>query len=473
MTIRIALAQVTSTEDATENLATVDRYTSRAAADGARLVVFPEAMMRCFGGASLVEIAQPLDGSWANAVRAIAERADITVVTGMFTPTDDGRVRNTLLVTGAGVDAHYHKIHLFDAFGFAESDTVSPGQDPLVVDIAGVRVGFAICYDLRFPRLFQTMADNGAQLHVISASWGAGPGKVDHWNYSPVPAHSTRRPSSRRVTRHPPLTTTVRPRGCRPQPLAAPDRGVLGSLGAEPDLLTVDLELDTVSPYAGHFRYCESADLSLGSLSLDGVCASDSSAARSSPRVVVRCLPTSLLPRQDPLTGTLLAFSTYAVGYIARPVGGFVFGRLGDIIGRKKLLVITLLLIGVTTFAIGLIPSHASIGIVAPILLVTMRFAQGVAVGGEWGGAVLLSSEYGNPRQRGFWASAAQIGPPAGNLLANGVLAMLTVSMTDGPVRELGLADRIPGICRAGRLRVVDPARTRGHPDLQGLAGVG
>ena len=99
-----------------------------------------------------------------------------------------------------------------------------------------------------------------------------------------------------------------------------------------------------------------------------------------------------------------------------------MFGRLGDIVGRKKLLVITLLLIGFTTFAIGLIPSHASIGIVAPIILVTMRFAQGVAVGGEWGGAVLLSSEYGNPRQRGFWASAAQIGPPAGNLLANGVL---------------------------------------------------
>ena len=130
MTIRIALAQVTSTEDATENLATIDRYTSRAAADGARLVVFPEAMMRCFGGASLVEIAQPVDGSWANAVRGIAERADITVVTGMFTTTDDGRVRNTLLVTGAGVDAHYHKIHLFDAFGFAESDTVSPGSGP-------------------------------------------------------------------------------------------------------------------------------------------------------------------------------------------------------------------------------------------------------------------------------------------------------------------------------------------------------
>jgi MFS family permease len=148
--------------------------------------------------------------------------------------------------------------------------------------------------------------------------------------------------------------------------------------------------------------------------------------------------PQVFFPSEDPLTGTLLAFSTYAVGYVARPVGGFVFGRLGDIVGRKKLLVITLLLIGITTFVIGMIPSHASIGVVAPIILVTMRFAQGVAVGGEWGGAVLLSSEYGDPRQRGFWASAAQIGPPAGNLLANGVLAFLTVLMTEAQFESWG-----------------------------------
>ncbi|MEH3154770.1 MAG: MFS transporter [Gordonia paraffinivorans] len=148
--------------------------------------------------------------------------------------------------------------------------------------------------------------------------------------------------------------------------------------------------------------------------------------------------PDIFFPDNDPLTGTLLAFSTYAVGYVARPIGGFVFGRLGDVIGRKQLLVITLLLIGVTTFAIGLIPSYASIGVVAPIILVTMRFAQGVAVGGEWGGAVLLSSEYGDPRRRGFWSSAAQIGPPAGNLLANGALALLTVATTEAQFESWG-----------------------------------
>ncbi|MEU7629780.1 MFS transporter [Nocardia sp. NPDC049220] len=148
--------------------------------------------------------------------------------------------------------------------------------------------------------------------------------------------------------------------------------------------------------------------------------------------------PQVFFPSEDPLTGTILAFSTYAVGYLARPVGGFVFGRLGDILGRKQLLVITLLLIGVTTFAIGLVPGYSTIGIAAPIALVVLRFAQGVAVGGEWGGAVLLSSEYGDPRRRGFWASAAQIGPPAGNLLANGALALLTATLSKSQFESWG-----------------------------------
>lgn len=142
-------------------------------------------------------------------------------------------------------------------------------------------------------------------------------------------------------------------------------------------------------------------------------------------------LPQLFFPSSDPLTGTLLAFSTYAVGYVARPLGGILFGRLGDVIGRKKVLVATLLLIGAATFVIGLLPTYATIGVAAPVLLVLMRFAQGVGVGGEWGGAVLLSAEFGDPRRRGFYSSAAQIGPPAGNLLANGVLALLTVTMSE------------------------------------------
>lgn len=136
-------------------------------------------------------------------------------------------------------------------------------------------------------------------------------------------------------------------------------------------------------------------------------------------------------PSGDDLVGTMAAFSTYAVGYLARPLGGFFFGRLGDVLGRKKVLVYTLLLAGIATFLIGLLPTHAAIGGTAAVLLVLLRFAQGIAVGGEWGGAVLLSSEYGDPRRRGFWASAAQIGPPAGTLIANGVLALLSATLSE------------------------------------------
>lgn len=148
--------------------------------------------------------------------------------------------------------------------------------------------------------------------------------------------------------------------------------------------------------------------------------------------------PVLFFPAADPLTGLLLAFSTYAVGYVSRPLGGVVFGRLGDVIGRKQVLVATLVLIGVATFLIGLLPTYGTIGVAAPIILVLLRFAQGVGVGGEWGGAVLLSSEFGEPRRRGFWASAAQIGPPAGNLLANGVLALLTVLLSDQQFLDWG-----------------------------------
>lgn len=140
----------------------------------------------------------------------------------------------------------------------------------------------------------------------------------------------------------------------------------------------------------------------------------------------------------DSLTGTLQAFATYAVGYVARPLGGVVFGRLGDVIGRKKVLVQTLLLVGLTTFLIGLLPTYASIGVAAPAALVLLRFAQGVGVGGEWGGAVLLSSEHGSERWRGFWASAAQVGPPLGTLMANGVLVLLVAMLTERQFLEWG-----------------------------------
>ncbi|GIH26778.1 MFS transporter [Acrocarpospora phusangensis] len=130
-------------------------------------------------------------------------------------------------------------------------------------------------------------------------------------------------------------------------------------------------------------------------------------------------------PTEDELTGTLLAFLTYAIGFVARPLGGLVFGHYGDRLGRKRLLVISLVMMGGATFLIGLLPSYATLGAAAPLLLTALRLVQGFALGGEWGGAVLLVSEHGDPRHRGFWASWPQAGAPGGNLLATGVLALL------------------------------------------------
>ncbi|MFF9479706.1 MFS transporter [Streptomyces sp. NPDC014733] len=135
-------------------------------------------------------------------------------------------------------------------------------------------------------------------------------------------------------------------------------------------------------------------------------------------------------PDSDPLTGTLLSFLTYAIGFVARPVGALVFGHFGDRIGRKKLLVTSLLMMGGATVLIGCVPSYHAIGAAAPVLLTLLRLLQGFALGGEWGGAVLLVSEHGSPRHRGFWASWPQGGAPAGNLLAVGVLALLTGTTT-------------------------------------------
>jgi metabolite-proton symporter len=130
-------------------------------------------------------------------------------------------------------------------------------------------------------------------------------------------------------------------------------------------------------------------------------------------------------PAGDPLVGTLLAFGTYAVGFVARPLGAAVFGHFGDLLGRRATLIASLLMMGVSTFLIALLPSYAAIGVAAPIALVILRLAQGFALGGEWGGAVLLVAEHGGSRRRAFWAAWPNVGPPLGNLLAAGVLAVL------------------------------------------------
>jgi metabolite-proton symporter len=156
---------------------------------------------------------------------------------------------------------------------------------------------------------------------------------------------------------------------------------------------------------------------------------------------------TLFFPESEPVTATLLAFGTYALGFVARPLGGVVFGHFGDRVGRKKMLVVALMMMGVATFAIGLLPTYATIGVAAPILLLVCRLLQGFAVGGEWGGAVLMAAEHGDEKNRGFWSSWPQAGVPLGNLMATGVLFLLAAVQSDADFEAWGW--RIPFLLSA------------------------
>lgn len=136
--------------------------------------------------------------------------------------------------------------------------------------------------------------------------------------------------------------------------------------------------------------------------------------------------PRVFFPASDSFTGTLLAFSTFFVGFVARPFGAILFGHYGDRIGRKAALIATLLLMGVATIGIGLVPGYDRIGPWGPLLLILGRVMQGIGVGGEWGGSVLLAGEWTDPARRGFTTSWAQFGAPAGLVLANGALALMS-----------------------------------------------
>ncbi|BBZ25575.1 carbon-nitrogen hydrolase family protein [Mycolicibacter hiberniae] len=247
--MRIACAQILSGTDPAANLALVSDYAERAAAQGASLVVFPEATM-CRFGVPLGPVAEPLDGPWATAVRGVAARTGITIVAGMFTPADDGRVANTLLAVGPGTDAHYHKIHLYDAFGFTESRTVAPGSEPVVIEVDGIGVGLSTCYDIRFPALYTELADRGAQLIAVCASWGSGPGKLSQWELlararaldstSYVLAVGQADPGV-------PADPSGAPTGVGHSLVTSPWGEVVAAAGASPQLLVCDIDLEAVA----------------------------------------------------------------------------------------------------------------------------------------------------------------------------------------------------------------------------------
>jgi len=244
--MRIAIAQILSSSDPSENLETVRDYATRAKEQGADLVVFPEATMCAFGH-PLAGIAEPLDGPWATEVRRIAHELGLVVVAGMFTPGRGGRVRNTLLACGPGVDTHYDKIHLFDAFEYAESETVDPGEAPVTFELDGAVFGLATCYDVRFPALFTANANSGARVNIVCASWGAGEGKADQWDLLTraravdsttfVVAVGQANPASVGTA-----TAGTAPTGIGRSALISPLGTVLQALGEKPELAIVDID---------------------------------------------------------------------------------------------------------------------------------------------------------------------------------------------------------------------------------------
>lgn len=146
-------------------------------------------------------------------------------------------------------------------------------------------------------------------------------------------------------------------------------------------------------------------------------------------------------PESNPAVATIAAFGTLAAGYLARPVGGILFGHFGDRLGRKTMLVVAMVLMGVASFLIGVLPTYAAIGVAAPILLVTLRVIQGVAIGGEWGGATLMVTEHAEPHRRGFWNGVMQMGSPIGSLLSVAVVTLITLLPDDD---FLGWGWRLP-----------------------------
>jgi deaminated glutathione amidase len=214
------------------------------------MVLFPEATI-CRFGVPLAPIAEPLDGPWADGVRRIAAATGITVVAGTFVPAADGRVTNTLIAAGPTTDAHYDKIHLYDAFGFTESDTVAPGHEPVVITVDGVPVGLTLCYDVRFPELYVELARRGAQVITVHASWGTGPGKLDQWTLlararaldtaSFVAAVGQAYPGDE--------LAKIGPTGVGGSVVAAPTGEVVASAGTEPDLLVADIDPTKAQPF--------------------------------------------------------------------------------------------------------------------------------------------------------------------------------------------------------------------------------
>jgi deaminated glutathione amidase len=180
--MRVALGQLPISPDPAVNLGRVREALTDAARRGADLAVFPEATQARFGS-DLRAVAEPLNGPFGTGLADAARGTGVALVAGVFEPAPDGRVYNTAVAyDGAGMlVTAYRKIHLFDSLGERESELVAPGSEPVVTDLAGIRVGIMTCYDVRFPELARALVARGAELIVIPAAWAAGLFKEEHW----------------------------------------------------------------------------------------------------------------------------------------------------------------------------------------------------------------------------------------------------------------------------------------------------
>lgn len=188
--MHIALHQITAGADKMKNFEVVRAAAEKAASQGAELLVFPEATSQAFDTGRLDLQAENVDdGEFCSHLTKLAEQLDVCIVAGVFTKADEieregkviTRVANTAFITGRGLHEQYHKIHTYDAFGYRESDNVRAGKELQTFDLNGVKIGVAICYDIRFPALFQELAKQGAEVIVVPTSWQGGEGKTEQW----------------------------------------------------------------------------------------------------------------------------------------------------------------------------------------------------------------------------------------------------------------------------------------------------
>ncbi|WP_240607078.1 carbon-nitrogen hydrolase family protein [Cryobacterium aureum] len=249
--VRVCLAQIASGTDIDHNLELIQRAAQHASAEGADLVVFPEYAMyeKKMVDASFAAVAQPVTGPFVAALAATAAALCITVVAGIVeTNEDDPRPYNTIVVlTPDGVlQARYRKMHLFDSYGFRESEWIAPATDlsPVVCDVAGrsgqlLRIGLMTCYDLRFPELGRELADAGADLVLVCSSWVPGADKAEQWRILAQARAIENSYFVGAVSQCPPISIGR-------SLLADPAGRVLAELGLSPDLVTVDLSADQV-----------------------------------------------------------------------------------------------------------------------------------------------------------------------------------------------------------------------------------